>query len=438
MSKSSFRPLADFSHAGELLLAIHSLSHRFPGQGRHVWISASSTTSDVTIMTLKYGAIPNPDMRRLYPFDLVPESELQAMQYLHRKLGWQFHESGASIPNSCTFLELVAPPSRERVREARLRILSELGLNLDDASDPQRMVSAQALFPIRIPAPPARRVKMPPPFDPRSPAADFARGEVAYIGFGDIETARRHFQVAAQRGHPKAQHRLATIYAEERAYRVAIKWCRLAAWQGLLPEAQYDLARMYYYGQGVTRDVTESRKWMLRAAEAANADAMYGMGVLCPDLIQSYAWFKLAALRKSDDAAKAALELRSSMTAGQIVQAEALMATLRAKIHRPSKRTAKPKLGTKRYVGSQEVTGSVCPFQVEYSVQRLGDDRWILHLEEELVFPRREGPMYADALAETLEANGLDVQEFLAQLSVSEQPALRALAQEIKKLGGPN
>ena len=35
------------------------------------------------------------------------------------------------------------------------------------------------------------------------------------------------------------------------------------------------------------------------------------------------------------------------------------MAHLRTSIHRPSKRTAKPKRGTKHYVGSQEVMGSV-------------------------------------------------------------------------------
>jgi plasmid stabilization system protein ParE len=71
MSKNSFRPLADFPHAGELLLAIRSLSHRFPGQGRHVFLTASTNGPDVEILTMKYGAIPVPDIRRLYPRDQV-------------------------------------------------------------------------------------------------------------------------------------------------------------------------------------------------------------------------------------------------------------------------------------------------------------------------------------------------------------------------------
>jgi hypothetical protein len=222
------------------------------------------------------------------------------------------------------------------------------------------------------------------------------------------------------------------IYSEEQAFSIAIKWCRLAAWQGRVPEAQYDLARMYYYGQGVTRDVTQSRKWMLQAAEAANVDAMYGMGVFCTDPVHAYAWFKLAASRKSADAAKAARELRASMTGVQVEQATTLMAHLRTTIHRPSKRTVKPKLGTNRYVGSQEVVGSVSECQVEYSVQRCGDDRWILYLRGEEGFAGRDGPMYADALVDALEARGLDTQEFCSQLLGSHQPTLRRLAQEIQ------
>ena len=369
----------------------------------------------------------------LYPIDTVPESELQAMQYLHNRLGWRFHESGATIPNSAIFLELVPQPTSEQVREARLEVLAGLGLNVDDARDPKRMVSAEALFPIRVPAPPAPKLKMPPPVDPRGPEAEFARGDFAYTWLKDIEAAKRHFHSAARRGHPKAQHRLATIYSQEHAYSVAIKWCRLAAWQGRLPEAQYDLALMYYYGHGVTRNLTESRKWMLQAAEAANVVAMHGMGILCSDPVQSYAWFKLAALRRSADATKAALELRASMTDEQIVQAKTLMAHLRTTIHRPSKRTAKPKPGVKHYVGSQEVMGSVSEWRVEYSIQRFGDDRWILYLKGELGAFVRDGPMYPDTLVETLEQRGLDVQEFLSQLLESHQPTLRSLAQEIER-----
>ena len=63
----SYRPLAEFPHAGELLLAIRSLSHRFPGQGRHVLISASPNSPDVMIMTLKYGAFPNRRLRHVVP-----------------------------------------------------------------------------------------------------------------------------------------------------------------------------------------------------------------------------------------------------------------------------------------------------------------------------------------------------------------------------------
>jgi hypothetical protein len=44
--------------------------------------------------------------------------------------------------------------------------------------------------------------------------------------------------------------------------------------------------------------------------------------------------------------------------------------------------------------------------------------------------------MYADAMMETLEQRGLDVQEFLSQLLGSGQPTLRSLAQEIERAIG--
>src|ERR1035441_2123280 len=189
---------------------------------------------------------------------------------------------------------------------------------------------------------------------------------------------------------------------------------------------------MCYYGHGVAPDVTECRKWMLQAAESANVDAVHGMGVLCSDPVQAYAWFKLAALRKSADAAKAAMELGASMTGEQVSQAKTLMTALRTNIHRPSKRTPKPKRGTKHFVGSQEVMGNMSEW-IEYSVQRFGDDRWILYLKGEEGFAGREGPAYADDLMETLEERGLDTREFLSQLLRSHEPTLRSLAQEIER-----
>jgi hypothetical protein len=158
---------------------------------------------------------------------------------------------------------------------------------------------------------------------------------------------------------------------------------------------------------------------------------MYGMGILCSDPVQAYAWLKLAALRKSADATKASRDLRQSMTDEQVLQAKTLMEKMRTSIHPPSKRSAKPKPGTKHYVGSQEVSGSVCEWLVECSVQRFGDDRWFLYLSGEDGAIERDGPMYPDTLVETVEQRGLNLQKFLSQLLGSNQPALRALAQEI-------
>ncbi len=143
----------------------------------------------------------------------------------------------------------------------------------------------------------------------------FTQGKVAYQ-FNDIPEAKKRLTYAAKKGHAEAQHLLGEVFEREKAYRSAARWYRLAAWQGRLPRAQFCLARLYYYGYGVKLDVVEAEKWMLAAAEGADTDAMVGMGVIrfnAGKLIEAYAWFRLAAARKSSEGVREARELRASL-----------------------------------------------------------------------------------------------------------------------------
>ena len=56
-----------------------------------------------------------------------------------------------------------------------------------------------------------------------------------------------------------------------------MKWCRLAAEQGLA-KAQYSLGNMYYTGYGVPQDVQEAIKWYRLAAEQGHAFAQSSLG----------------------------------------------------------------------------------------------------------------------------------------------------------------
>lgn len=46
------------------------------------------------------------------------------------------------------------------------------------------------------------------------------------------------------------------------------------------PDAQYAIAYMYYYGQGVVEDRKKASKWMKRAAAQNQADAIEGLKLI--------------------------------------------------------------------------------------------------------------------------------------------------------------
>lgn len=73
--------------------------------------------------------------------------------------------------------------------------------------------------------------------------------------------------------------------------------------------AQYKLARMYRYGDGVTQDPTEENRWMERAAKLGNTDAQFELGMILREgkgVIQDYdeglKWLEKAARGGNSDA----------------------------------------------------------------------------------------------------------------------------------------
>ena len=55
-------------------------------------------------------------------------------------------------------------------------------------------------------------------------------------------------------------------------YKDAVKWCRLAAEQGIV-DAQYNLSICYHEGQGVEKDLEEANYWYTKAVEQDNVAA---------------------------------------------------------------------------------------------------------------------------------------------------------------------
>jgi TPR repeat protein len=196
----------------------------------------------------------------------------------------------------------------------------------------------------------------------RDPEFQFSQGEFAYRFCADIPDAERRLTFAAQRGHTRAQHLLGSIYEEAGQYRQAARWYRLSAWQGRLPAAAYRLGRLYLHGLGVKRDLTQAIKWLRQAAFGADTDAM-GLLATLVSRPESYAWFQLAALRKSSEAVEALRELVPSMRRAELVEGKRLVGKLRAQINRPAARKRRVERSAKVYVGSQEIMGDMCEME---------------------------------------------------------------------------
>src|SRR5687768_5489636 len=123
---------------------------------------------------------------------------------------------------------------------------------------------------------------------------------------GDYVQAMKLFRLLAEKGHPWAQRRVASMYAEGKGVQQddqeAVNWYRLAAAQGNTP-AQYDLGLAYEKGKGVPQDYAEAVKWYRIAASREDEWAQTRLGSLYADgkgvpkdLLRAYMWFHLAAL----------------------------------------------------------------------------------------------------------------------------------------------
>ena len=106
-------------------------------------------------------------------------------------------------------------------------------------------------------------------------AADFDKGLAAYKA-GDFATALAEFKPLAEQGDAIAQYNLALVYQFGEGVieddKEAAKWYRLAAEQGYAA-AQSRLGFMYGTGQGVIQDNVYAHMWFNIAASNGYKDA---------------------------------------------------------------------------------------------------------------------------------------------------------------------
>ena len=89
------------------------------------------------------------------------------------------------------------------------------------------------------------------------------KGRLAYEK-GDYAIALKLFTSLVRRGYPVAQFNLAKMYREGKGvskdYKTAVKWFHLSAEQGNAL-AQYHLSLLYYFGNGVPEDKKYAFMW---------------------------------------------------------------------------------------------------------------------------------------------------------------------------------
>ena len=122
---------------------------------------------------------------------------------------------------------------------------------------------------------------------------------------GDYETAFSEFSILARQNNPKMQYQLAYMYYNGEGtvqdYNEAFKWYTLSAEQGN-SWAQYQLARMYYFGRGTEHNYSKAFRWYKLSAEQGHKWSQYWIGEMYykgegteQNYSKAFNWFKLSA-----------------------------------------------------------------------------------------------------------------------------------------------
>lgn len=168
---------------------------------------------------------------------------------------------------------------------------------------------------------------------PSLAAASWDEAQLAYDK-GDFKTAIKELQVLADKGNPKAQASLGSMYFEGKGvpqdFKQAMTWFRKAAGQGNIA-AQHNIGLMYNNGMGVPPDFKQAMAWYLKAAEQGDADSqnniggLYGQGQgVQKDYVQAYKWMSLAAANGNKGAITSRDWLVAHLTVSQLEEGRRL------------------------------------------------------------------------------------------------------------------
>ena len=157
--------------------------------------------------------------------------------------------------------------------------------------------------------------------------ADYEDGLDAALR-GDYQTAFREFSIAAEAGLDVAQYNLAILYymgqGVERNLELAFQWTTAAAEQGHLG-AQANLGSLYLDGSGTAKDIDTGVAWLATAARGGHADSAMILArmhvdsdLVSQDLVQAHAWASMAHKHEHPNAESFRAEIESRLSPDQI------------------------------------------------------------------------------------------------------------------------
>ncbi len=160
--------------------------------------------------------------------------------------------------------------------------------------------------------------------------ADYEQGLDAAFR-GDYQTAFREFSAAAESGLDVAQYNLAILYftgqGVDQDLALAFKWTEAAALQGHLG-AQANLGSLYFEGSGVDQSTDQGIAWFMAAARGGHANSAFALANMyndgdpvSRDYALSHAWASMAVLHEHPEAEAFRASLEPKLSSTQLSQA---------------------------------------------------------------------------------------------------------------------
>jgi len=182
--------------------------------------------------------------------------------------------------------------------------------------------------------------------------AGLGEGLAAYDR-GDFATALRELAPAAASGAPLAQYNLARMYFSgegvARDSAEGLKWLRRAATAGV-GLAQYQLGACYEWGIAVPQNYADAARWYRLAADRGVPVAQYRLGVLtinglgvARDPVAAHTWLNVAAAGLRPGEPRNTVARMRESVAGDMTPAQVAAAQVAARKWRPIEASAPTK-----------------------------------------------------------------------------------------------